>query len=295
LTVLQGLRYDYYTPDFLGQDNGEGLTRAKDSGGATTYNTSVSLRLPFHITPYFTNSTARFLDLGQGGELDYTELQSHTWIQPSSLYEEGAKVSALDNKVYASFAFFNQKHSAYNSNNSQIDYFRTKGAEVEVRAAINRKVSVTGAYTWQDPEQLNIPFLLGIPPSALGLTPQQAYGGRFIGDASIFGIKAPVKVAGQPPVVVSAFTNYTPKQDFGVTLGATWVEKVQAGYVTPVILPSYAVWRGSVFYAHKNYTTTLAVNNMGDSHYFTSQYLFWDVFVKPSELRTLSLTVSYGF
>ena len=61
------------------------------------------------------------------------------------------------------------------------------------------------------------------------------------------------------------------------------------------MLPSYAVWRGSIFYAHKNYTATLAANNLTDSHYFTSQYLFWDVFVKPSELRTLSLTVSYSF
>jgi iron complex outermembrane receptor protein len=295
LTLLQGVRYDYYTPNFLGQDNGEGLTRAKDSGGATTFNTSVSYKLPYHVTPYFTASTARFLDLGQGGEIDYTEVQSHTWIQPSHLYEGGAKMSAKEDKIYGSVAFFQQKHSSYNSNSGAIDYFRTKGVEAEVRAAISRKFSVTGAYTWQNPEQLNIPFLLGIPPFALGLTAQQAYAGRFFGDASIFGIKAPVKVAGQPPVVFSVFGTYTPKQDFGVTLGTTWVDKVQAGYVTPVMLPSYAVWRGSIFYAHKAYTANLAVNNLGDSHYFTSQYLFWDVFVKPSELRTLSLTVSYSF
>jgi iron complex outermembrane receptor protein len=295
LTVLQGVRYDYYTPNFLGQDNGEGLTRVKDTGGATTFNTSVSYKLPFHITPYGTASTARFLDLGQGGELDYSELQTHTWIQPSSLYEGGAKVSALENKVYASFAFFRQKHSSYNSNSGAIDYFRTKGVEMELRAAVNKHLSVTGAFTWQDPEQLNVPFLLGIPPQVLGLTPQQAYGGRFIGDASIFGIKAPVKVAGQPPVVVSAFATYTPKKDLGFTIGTTWVDKVQAGYVTPVMLPSYALWRGSIFYTHSKYSANLAVNNIGDSHYFTSQYLFWDVFVKPSELRTLSLTVSYSF
>ncbi len=293
--MLQGVRYDYYTPDFLGQDNGEGLTQAKDTGGATTFNTSISYSLPFHITPYVTASTARFLDLGQGGELDYSELQTHTWIQPSNLYEEGVKMSALDNKFYASFPFFRQKHSSYNSNDGSIDYFRTKGVEVELRAAINKKLSMTGAYTWQDPEQLNIPFLLGIPPSVLGLTPQQAYGGRFIGDASIFGIKAPVKVAGQPPVVVSIFGTYTPKRDLGFTIGTTWVDKVNAGYMSPVVLPSYAVWRGSIFYTHKNYAANLAVNNIGDSHYFTSQYLFWDVFIKPSELRTLSLTVSYSF
>jgi iron complex outermembrane receptor protein len=295
LTLLEGVRYDYYTPNFLGQDNGEGLTRVKDNGGATTFNTSVSYKLPYHLIPYFTYSTSRFLDLGQGGELDYTELQSHTWIQPSNLYEEGIKTSAFDNKLYASFGFFRQKHSSYNSLSGMIDYFRTKGAEAELRAAISRKVSVTGAFTWQDPQQLNIPFLLGIPPSVLGLTPQQAYGGRFIGDASIFGIKAPVKVAGQPPVVLSIFGTYTPRRDIGITIGTTWVDKVMAGYVSPVVLPSYAVWRGSIFWSHKNYAINLAANNLGDSHYFTSQFLFWDVFIKPSELRTLSLTGTYSF
>ena len=144
LTVLQGVRYDYYNPDFAGQDNGEGLTKVKDTGGATTFNTSVSYRLPFHITPYFTASTARFLDLGQGGELDYSELQTHTWIQPSNLYEEGVKVSALDNKLYASLATFRQKHSSYNSNDGSIDYFRTKGVEGEVRAAISKKLERNG-------------------------------------------------------------------------------------------------------------------------------------------------------
>jgi iron complex outermembrane receptor protein len=295
LTILQGLRYDYYTPDFLGRDNGESLTRAKSGDGATTYNTSVSYKLPYHITPYFTTSTSRFLDLGQGGELDYSQIRNHTYIQPSNLYEEGVKASAFENKLFVAASYFRQKHSSFNSQSGAIDYFRTKGFEGEVRAAVNRRFSVTGAYTWQNPEQLNIPFLLGIPPSVLGLTPQQAYGGRFIGNAGIFGIKAPVKVAGQPPVVMSVFATYTPKDGFGVTFGTTWVDKVKAGYITPVILPSYNVLRGSVFYNYKNYAMTLAANNIGNSNYFTSQYLFWDVFVKPSELRTVSLTLSYRF
>jgi iron complex outermembrane receptor protein len=295
LTILAGIRYDHYTPAFKGQDNGEGLTFASDSGNATTFNTSVSYRLPYHIIPYFTYATSRFLDLGQGGELDYTQIQNKTWIQTSDIYETGAKTSNFDNKLFAALSYYKQKHSSFNSLSGSIDYFRTQGVEGEVRAALSRQFSVTGAYTWQKPEQLNIPFLLGIPPQALGLTPQQAYGGRFIGDAGIFNIQAPVRVAGQPPVVVSAFGTYTPKRDFGVTLGTTWVQKVQAGFVTSVMLPSYATWRGSVFYSHKDYAVTLAANNFTDSNYFTSQFLFWDVFIKPSAMRTLSLTASYKF
>ena len=41
----------------------------------------------------------------------------------------------MDNKLYGSFAFFRQKHSSYNSNDGAIDYFRTKGVEMEARAA----------------------------------------------------------------------------------------------------------------------------------------------------------------
>ena len=215
------------------------MTRATDTGGGATYSTSVSYRLPARLIPYFTYSTSRFLDLGQGGELDYSQIQNKTWIQPSNLYEGGVKTTAAGDKLYGALSYYKQKHSSFNSLSGAIDYFRTQGVEGEIRAAISKQFSVTGAYTWQKPEQLNIPFLLGIPPSALGLTPQQAYGGRFIGDAGIFGIKAPVKVAGQPPMVFSFFGTYTPKRDFGVTIGTTWVQKVQAGYVTPVMLPSY--------------------------------------------------------
>ena len=111
----------------------------------------------------------------------------------------------------------------------------------------------------------------------------------------MFGIKAPVKVAGQPPVVMSVFATYSPKANFGVTLGTTYVDKVKAGHITPLLLPSYAVLRGSVYYTRGKYSATVAANNLTNSNYYTSQYLFWDVFVKPSEMRTVSATVSYRF
>jgi len=38
-----------------------------------------------------------------------------------------------------------------------------------------RRLSLTAALTWQEAEQLNVPFLLGIPPSLLGIDPTKAY------------------------------------------------------------------------------------------------------------------------
>ena len=296
LTATIGVRFDRYTPDFMGRDDSDTkLTHATAANNAVTYNASVGYRLPFNLRPYFTAATSRFLDLGQGNELDYSEILSNTYIATSSIYEGGVKTSALDNKVFATVSMFRQKRTSFNNQTHSQDYFRTTGVEAEGRAFLFKRLSLTGAFTWQNPEQLNVPFLLGIPPTLLGLTPQQAYGGRFIGDASIFGMKAPFPVGGQPHFVISPFATVNITKNVGFTIGTSWVSSVKTGYVSSVTLPSYAVTRGSIFYQRGKHLINLSTNNMFDQVYFQSQYLFWDVFIKPGALRTASLTYSYTF
>jgi hypothetical protein len=70
---------------------------------------------------------------------------------------------------------------------------------------------------------------------------------------------------------------------------------VKTGYISNVKLPSYALTRGSVFFQHRKNLVNLSIGNMFDTVYFQSQFLFWDVFVKPGALRTASLTYSYSF
>jgi iron complex outermembrane receptor protein len=296
LHATAGVRFDRYSPNFTGRDNGESLTSGTATDNAGTYNGSLSYRLPIHLEPYATVATSHFLDLGQGNELDVYEVQNSTYIQPSTLYEFGVKTSGLPERVFGSVAAFRQRRSSYNSQSKAIDYFLTKGVESEVRAFVARRLSITGTLTWQNPQQLNIPFLLGIPPSLLGLTPQQAYGGRFIGLGYIFPeIKAPYKVGGQPHWVTSPFATVNVTKNAGFTLGTTWVSSVNSGFVSAVKLPSYSVWRGGVFFQQGPYHMTLAMNNLFDKTYFQSQYLFWDVFIKPGALRTATLTASYNF
>jgi len=295
LNVTAGVRADRYSPDFTGRFSGEPLARGTATDNAVTYNASVSYKLPFHIEPYVTAASSRFLDLGQGNELEVGEIQGRSYIQPSTLYEAGVKTVALPEKIFVSFAGFRQKRSQFNNLSLSEDYFQTKGVEGEVRAFLARRLSLTGTITWQDPTPLNVPFLLGIPPSLLGLAPEQAYGGRFIGLAYIFGGKAPYKVGGQPHWVTSPFATVNVTKNAGFTLGTTWVSSVNSGFVSSVKLPSYSVWRGGVFYQKGPYHVTLAMNNLFDKTYFQSQYLFWDVFIKPGALRTATLTASYSF
>ena len=280
----------------MGQDDQDThLTHATASNNAVTYNASVSYRLPFNLRPYFTAATSRFLDLGQGNEIDYAQILNNTYIAKSDLYEGGIKTSALENKVFASVSIFRQQRSSFNNQSRTEDYFRTTGVEAEARAFLFKRLSLTGTFTYQNPLQLNVPFLLGIPPDLLGLTPQQAYGGRFIGDAGIFGLKAPFGVGGQPHYVISPFATVNVTKNAGFTFGTTWVASVNTGYVSDVKLPSYFLTRGSVFYQRGHNLLNVGINNMFDKVYFQSQYLFWDVFIKPGALRTASLTYSYSF
>jgi iron complex outermembrane receptor protein len=296
LTVAAGLRYDHYAPDFWGRDDLDThLTHATNSANAVTYNASVSYTLPFNLRPYFTAATSRFLDLGQGNELDYSQVLNNTFIATSTLYEGGIKTSALSNRIYGSLSVFRQKRASYNTQTRADDYYQTKGVEFEARAFLFKRFSFTGAATWQDPIQLNVPFLLGIPPNLLGLTPQQAYGGRFIGLADIFGLKPSFPVGGQPHWVISPFGTVNVTKKIGFTLGTSWVSAVKTGYISDVKLPSYALTRGSVFYQSGHHLVNLAINNMFDTTYFQSQFLFWDVFVKPGALRTATATYSYSF
>jgi iron complex outermembrane receptor protein len=296
LTATVGLRFDRYSPDFWGRDDQDTkLTHATAAQNAVTYNASVSYRLPFNLHPYFTAATSRFLDLGQGNELDYAQVLNNTFIATSTLYEAGVKTSNVAERVYASLSLFRQRRASFNNQTRQDDYYQTKGAEVEARAFLLKRLSLTGNLTLQNPIQLNVPFLLGIPPYLLGLTPQQAYGGRFIGLASIFGLKPPFHVGGQPHVVFSPFATVNVTKNVGLTLGTSWVSSVRTGYISNVRLPSYAMTRGSVFFQRGRNLVNVSINNMFDTIYFQSQFLFWDVLVKPGALRTASLTYSYSF
>jgi iron complex outermembrane receptor protein len=296
LGVTAGLRYDRYSPDFWGRDDQDThLTHATASQNAVTYNASVTYRLPLNLRPYFTVATSRFLDLGQGNELDYAQVLNGTFLADSTLYEGGIKTSALANKMYASLSVFRQKRASFNNQTRQDDYYQTKGVEFEGRTFLLKRLSLTGNFTWQNPLQLNVPFLLGIPPYLLGFTPEQAYGGRFIGLASIFGLKPPFHVGGQPHVVVSPFATVNVTKSVGFTIGASLVSSVRTGYVSNVRLPSYALTRGSVFYQRGRNLVNVAINNMFDTVYFQSQFLFWDVLVKPGALRTASLTYALTF
>ena len=126
------------------------------------------------------------------------------YIQPSTLYEVGVKTPACPRESLDLSRLPAKAFDVQQSVRASITFDkgrRDRSARFPCETPESDRHT-----TWQDPTQLNVPFLLGIPPSLLGLTPQQAYGGRSSDLGYIFGLERHrFHVGGQPHWVTSPF------------------------------------------------------------------------------------------
>jgi iron complex outermembrane receptor protein len=168
---------------------------------------------------------------------------------------------------------------------------------VELRYAPTKRWSFTGTATVQKTEAENAPFILGIPPSFLGLDPALNYGGRYFGPG---GTGPGVGLSGKrtvpiPEQAYSIGATYTDPKGWGFYLGGTYISSMYSGYVEQVRLPSYFVTNAALFYNYKNWSFRMNGKNILDEQYFTPQALFEDTFISPSQGPTAELTISYKF
>jgi hypothetical protein len=129
----------------------------------------------------------------------------------------------------------------------------------------------------------------------LGLTPEEGYAGRFVGLADIFNVELPVRVAGQPPHVGSIFGTFLFRKDAGVHARHDRGRRGQRRLCQQ---------RSSARLRRVARLRVRAKEQLGpepgceqpvQQGVLPIPVPLQDVFVKPSELRTLSLTMNYGF
>ena len=241
-----GARMDRYSPDFWGRDSGNGpLTHEKAKNNGGLFNGSVSYRTPFHLTPYFTAATSRFLDLGQGNEIDASEIPGGTYVQPSTLYEGGVKTERRRRSSSRHLGFYRQKRSAWDSQTLSLDYFKSKGAGIGGSCVPSEAPYPDGRRYVAGTATTQCTVSARHPRQPAGPYARTGYGGKFEGVANIFPHQGAYPVAGQPHWVASPFGTLNITKNVGFLIGTTWVASVKAGYVSTVVLPSYALSRGS--------------------------------------------------
>lgn len=275
------------------------LVKAKQSDSAGTYNASISYKVIPALTPYITHAKSSFVELGQGGMIARNNLDNDAIIQESSLTEIGLKTTAFDKKLFATFALYSQEKTGYdtNANLGAFNTYESKGAEIEVRYAPSKQWSYTAAITVQETKVVNAPFLLGIPPSALGLDPALTYGGRFFGPG---GGAVGMGLTGKqtvpiPSEVYSLGITYTNPSGWGAYVGETYVSSMYSGYLEQIKLPEYFLTNAAIFYNYKDWSFRLNAKNVLNTQYFTPQALFEETFISPSQGPTAELTIAYKF
>ena len=291
-SLILSARWDNYKATTNGTDLGGVFAKVTDSQDAFTYNASLSYKAPCGLTPYLTYAESSYVELGQGGMIDRLNLEGGTWLQDSKITEAGVKGTLLDNRLYATLAWYEQQKTAFNSQAGSFDRYKSKGLEFEARYAPTKSLSFTAAATWQKTTLLNSPFFLGVTPSYLGLDPVKSYGGRYVAVGGLIGVPTNLETP-TPRKVFSVGGTYTSASGWGASLGGSYVSSMYAGYLQQIRLPSYFVTRAALFYHKGPWSLRLNATNILDEKYYTPQFLFWDTFISPSVGPTAELSVAY--
>lgn len=292
-TAILGGRFDKYKVKVRGTDVAGVYGDAKDSDTAFSYNASANFELVEDVNVYGTYATSEYLELGQGGVVAFETVAGNTWLQDSELLEFGVKGYLYYKRIYFNAVRYEQKKTSFNTLAGAFDRYRSKGVEIEARAAATETLSFTAAATWQDTELENAPFFLGVPPAFLGLDPKLTYGGRFVAVGGLIGVPGPIDVP-SPEKVFSFNGTYTAKGGrWGASLGATHVSSFFSGYAQAIKLPSYTVTRAAIFFDIGKAHVLINGNNLLNEKYYNPQFLFWDSFISPSVGRTVEATISY--
>lgn len=289
--ILSG-RWDAYQATTNGTDTNAVFAKVSDSKDAFTYNASISYKASNGLTPYLTYAKSSYVELGQGGMIDRINLGGDTWLQDSKITEAGVKGTLLENRLYATVAYYDQQKSAFNTQSGTFDRYKSKGLEIEARYAPTKSLSFTAAGTFQKTTLINSPFFLGVTPSYLGLDPAKYYGGRFTAVGALIGVPTDLE-SPTPRRVFSIGGTFTAPAGWGFSLGGTYVSSMFAGYLEQIRLPSYFVTRAALFYNKGHWSVRLNGTNILNEKYYTPQFLFWDTFISPSEGPTAELTVAY--
>jgi iron complex outermembrane receptor protein len=291
-SLILSARWDKYKATTNGTDLGGVFAKVTGKDDAFTYNASLSYKASNGLTPYITYAESSYVELGQGGMIDRLNLAGGTWLQESKITEAGVKGTLLENRLYATLAYYEQQKTAFNSQAGTFDRYKSKGVEFEARYAPTKSLSFTAAATWQKTTLLNSPFFLGVTPSFLGLDPAKSYGGRFVAVGALIGVPSNLETP-TPRQVFSVGGTYTNRAGWGASLGGSYVSSMYAGYLHQIRLPSYFVTRAALFYHKGPWSLRLNGTNILNEKYYTPQFLFWDTFISPSQGPTAELSLAY--
>lgn len=302
--LTAGARADSYSVE--ARDNGTvvyGVTPGQTyraGKGAFTWNAALTWRSPWGLMPYVSYAKTSAPELTQAGGVSPNLIANGAWLAPSNLREAGVKLRLWNDALTGSLAAYRQTRTQLGQNNAVVGTLG-RGVELELRWVIDRHFSLTFAgndqrTTIKGPDN----SFIVIPPSTVGLTGVNAYGGAY----AVYSV-AQLRPGDYtdtliPRRVASLYGTWTTdRHDWGragATLGVTSVSTTAGVIPGAVRFPAYATAHASGFIERGPWRLSANVDNLTDELYFTPVAdVYANVAALPSVGRTWRVSLKRSF
>lgn len=307
LDVLLGSRFDYI--DMQATSQADSLTNpgleASDQRNGVSWTGSVSYELPFGLRPYVTIARQSTLIIGQGGQIDPSNIRDGTALADSKLNEYGIKASLLDHQLYTALDYFKQSRIDFSAQDTVTNNTtQAKGWEFEARYVVNPSITLTGAYTNLKVTNLTalqngVQFSFAGAADLKGVDPSLIYGGS-VGSLVLVTNEEAARKAGIPENMYSLYAIFSfsgAMDGLTASIGATHVDSVWSGFSKTIKLPAYTLVNAGVHYETRAWQLGLQGKNLTNERYFRSNFpdLFGESVVLPELPRTWLLSAAFKF
>ena len=204
----------------------------------------------------------------------------------SQLQEVGIKLSVLEDRLYASAAFYDWEQSAFNDRTNTNDPYESEGVEIEFTYEVNDRTTIIGSYSERETRRTSplgfrsMPFGLvdptganndeiGIALAAGNLLHQfsGAFGG-FTPQGSSPSNNPNLIVPGAPEQTAKLFVATSLDSPWSFAIGAVYSSSYFSSYDRNITIDSSTVLNANLSFETDNWKTMLSLENLTEENYF---------------------------
>ena len=270
------------------------------------YNASASYDLPMGLTAYVTNARQPLIMTDQTGGVPFSITAGGDPMANTSLWEAGFKGKAMENKLFYTFAVYQQTLQSFNAQQLTVTATRGTGYEAEIRFVPNENWAFSFAGNWQKtvyrPNVFgNSDFAFLNPEQASFLTGVAAQGENFwagtLGNQESCCIKDFEERPGVPDKTLSFNTTWRSNGPWEANLGLTYIAEVSGDRLKQLDLPDAFLVTAAIVYNTDRWTIRFIGKNITDERYFRGNFpgLFGGVTVLPQLPAHWEVSVTHKF
>jgi iron complex outermembrane receptor protein len=217
----------------------------------------------------------------------YGSIQAGTSIDPTQggavfgeqnfadneMWEVGVKGSFLDNRLFASVAYYDWEQSQFNTRAGASEELEGEGFEFETTWVATDNLTFIASYTWQEVKRVDP---LGFRTAPMGEQDWALYGGALASGnfpGAPFGPGVPAAntdliYPGAPQKVFKLYGIYDFGNGFYVSGGPVWQEEFYLSFDRNIELPDALIWNFNVGYRGDKWEVGLSIDNLTNEEYF---------------------------